>query len=63
MIGFEIKTPYGKNAKPKKTSRYRFEFIMDEFRDKDLIEKLESQKNKADYIRKLIQEDIDRDTK
>lgn len=57
MIGFEIKTPT-QTKKPKvKPTRYRFEFIMDVERDKELIERLESQPNKADYLRNLIRRD------
>ncbi len=44
--------------KEPKNNRRRFEFIMDEISDKDIIEMLDSQANKADYIRRLIRADI-----
>ncbi len=40
------------------TTKKRFELVFDIFRDADLIKKLEEQPNKADYIRRLIEEDI-----
>lgn len=57
-IGFEIKTPTQGVTKPKRSTRYRFEFILDTERDKKLIQKLESQANKAEYLRSLIQKDL-----
>ena len=60
-MAFEIKTNFVKQ-RPQKVGRVRFEFIMDSSRDKDVIKKLNSQPNKAEYIRKLIQEDIRKDT-
>ena len=42
----------------RKLTKKRFELVFDIFRDKKLIEKLEKQPNKADYIRGLIEEDI-----
>lgn len=36
----------------------RFELVFDIFRDEELIKRLEEQPNKADYIRRLIEEDI-----
>ena len=56
-MGFEIKTGFTK-PKPQKVGRVRFEFIMDSTRDSEVIKKLNSQPNKADYIRRLIVEDI-----
>lgn len=58
---FEIKTNFVKQ-KPKVVNRVRFEFIMDAEKDKKIIERLNKQSNKADYIRKLIKKDIERDT-
>lgn len=58
---FEIKTNFVKQ-KPKVVNRVRFEFIMDAEKDKKIIERLNNQPNKADYIRKLIKKDIERDT-
>lgn len=60
-MAFEIKTNFVKE-KPKKVGRVRFEFVMDSTRDSEVIKKLNSQSNKADYIRRLIVEDIKRDT-
>ena len=60
-MGFEIKTGFVKE-KPKKVGRVRFEFIMDSDRDGEVIKKLNEQSNKADYIRRLIQEDINKGT-
>ena len=60
-MGFEIKTNFVKE-KPKKVGRVRFEFIMDSDRDAKIIDRLNKQSNKADYIRRLITEDIKKDT-
>lgn len=46
----------------KKVTKKRFELVFDIFRDKELIDKLEKMPNKADYIRKLIKEDIKKST-
>ena len=44
-------------------AKKRFEFVMDEFTDKKIIEWLEKQPNKAMYIRNLITQDIKKRTK
>lgn len=44
-------------GKPKTTSRYRFEIALDSTRDADVIEILEKQVNKSDYIRRLVRKD------
>lgn len=59
----KFETPYAKafknkTSKPVIANRVRFEFIMDAERDSDILEKLNSIPNKADYIRQLIREDI-----
>ena len=53
-VGFNIGAPQEK----KYPMRYRFEFIMDYQRDKELIEHLEKQSNRGDYIRQLIAKDL-----
>ena len=45
--------------KPVKDTRYRFEIVLDSVRDRELINELERHSNKSQYIRDLIQEDID----
>lgn len=45
---------YAKTKATKKAVMLRF----DRENDRDVIEKLESQSSKADYIRKLVREDI-----
>ena len=47
--------------KPVKDTRYRFEIVLDSVRDRELIDYLEKQSNKSQYIRDLIREDIDAD--
>lgn len=44
-------------GKPKTTNRYRFEIALDSTRDADVIEILEKQVNKSDYIRRLVRKD------
>ena len=44
-----------------KQSYKRFELVFDIFRDEELIKRLEEQPNKADYIRRLIQEDLEKE--
>lgn len=62
MVGFKINTPQINNKKEslKKVNRERFEFIMDAERDKKIIEHLNNQPNKAEYIRQLILKDINK---
>lgn len=45
--------------KPVKGTRYRLEIALDSLRDREVIEQLEKQTNKSEYIRQLIREDID----
>lgn len=51
---------YPKKARKLKGSgdRVRFEMTFDSVVDKDVINKLNQQPNKADYIRELIRKDI-----
>lgn len=44
-------------GRPKTSTRYRFEVALDSVRDADVIEKLEKQVNKSDYIRELVRKD------
>lgn len=46
-------------GRPKTTDRYRFEISLDPMKDKEIIEKLEEQPNKSEYIRQLIRVDIE----
>lgn len=47
-------------AKPQtKATRYRFEIALDIVRDAKIIDKLEKQTNKSDYVRRLIAKDIE----
>ena len=41
-----------------KTTRKRFEIVLDVLRDKKIIEHLEKQPNKSEYVRNLIREDL-----
>ena len=43
------------------SSKKRFELVFDVFRDEELIKKLDEQSNKAEYIRRLIEEDIEKE--
>jgi len=47
-----------KVGRPKTTSRERFEIALDAFADRDIVEMLNKQPNKSDYIRRLVREDI-----
>lgn len=55
----DTKNPEAEKPKPVKGTRVRFELIFDSIRDWELIEYLNKQPNKAEYIRQLIREDID----
>lgn len=55
---FEEEKPE-KKKKPRKKSRYyRFELQCDPVTDKKIIKQMEKQPNRAEYIRRLIAEDI-----
>ena len=45
-------------ARPKKSTRVRFEIALDAITDADIVKKLDSVLNKSDYVRKLIRDDI-----
>lgn len=49
---------FNKNKNNQKSTRVRLEFIMDSITDSDIIEKLNSCANKAEYIRRLIRKDL-----
>ena len=64
MKRLKYNSPFAKvieKDKPTNDTRYRFEIALDSVRDRELIRYLEKQKNKSQYIRDLIREDIDAD--
>lgn len=48
-----------KATRPKTTDRERFEIALDPIADKDIVEHLNRQPNKSDYVRRLIRKDLD----
>ena len=49
-----------KVGKPKNPNRERFEIALDAVTDKDVVEQLNKQINKSEYVRKLVRDDIRR---
>ena len=61
-FAYLFEKPKKKRGRPKNPTRERFEIALDKTRDKDVIKRLNQEPNKSEYVRRLILEDIKKDT-